>query len=145
MGFSFRSQNYTIVKVRLTKDGNNNDIYLDTNYGVTLIDYLQLEKLLPSATTRLVKIALPLKVRGVGLAQYETSKYLITPYYFLGTNAKGNNILIYIRREIYIIDSLRANILISNNFIRPEEISIYIIKQRAYIGSYKISVNIIVR
>ena len=104
-----------MVKVRLTKAGQDINIYLDTGYRVTLIDHQQLRKLLPGAT--LSKIALPLKVRGVGSSQHETSEYLITPTYLLGFNSKGNKVLTYVRREIYIVDGLRTNIVTEWNMM----------------------------
>ena len=53
--------------------------------------------------------------------------------------------LIYLRRELYIINNLRVKMLIKNNIIRPEEIIINIINKRARINSYSITINIITR
>ena len=53
--------------------------------------------------------------------------------------------LIYLRRELYIIDDLYAKILIKNNIIGLEGIIINIANKKARIKSYKITINITIR
>ena len=53
--------------------------------------------------------------------------------------------LIYLRRELYIIDNLRVKILIKNNIIRFKEIIINIINKKIRINSYSITINITIR
>lgn len=142
-GFGFRSWNYAMAKVRLTKTGTDDNVCLDTGCGVTLIDRLWLANLLPNA--RISKMASPLRVRGVGSSQHETSEYLVTPCYFPGIDKHGNEVLACARREIHIVDGLRANMLIGNDFIGPEGISIDIANQKAYIGSCKTSITVTAR
>lgn len=90
-GFGFRSWNYAMAKIRLTKSGQDDDVCLDTGCGVTLIDRLWLRKLLPEAV--IATMASPLRVRGVGSSQHETSEYLVTPCYFPGVDDQGNKVL----------------------------------------------------
>ena len=138
--FNFRSWNYVIAKVRLIKTDTNDNVYLNTNCDITLIDRLWLANLLPN--TRISKITSFLRVRGVGSSQHKTSKYLVTPCYFPRIDKHENEVLAYARREIHIVDELRANILIENDFINPKGISIDIANQKTYIGSYKTSITI---
>ncbi len=63
-----------------------------------------------------------------------------------------NKVFIYFIREIYLINNLRARILISNNIIKPKNIIIKpkniiinIIKKLIYINSYNIIININIR
>ncbi len=56
-----------------------------------------------------------------------------------------NKVFIYFIREIYLINNLRARILISNNIIKPKNIIINIIKKLIYINSYNIIININIR
>lgn len=44
-----------------------------------------------------------------------------------------------IQRKLYLIKSLKANILIGNNIIGPKDILINISTKLAYISSYKIT------
>lgn len=142
-GFGFRSWNYAMAKVRLTETGADDNVCLDTGCGVTLIDRLWLANLLPKV--KISKMASPLRVRGVGSSQHETSEYLVTPCYFPGIDDHGNRVLACARREIHIVDGLRANMLIGNDFIGPEGISIDIANQKAYIGSCKTSIAVTAR
>ena len=79
-----------------------------------------------------------LKIRNVGSNRYLTDKFIFIPVYVPGT--KDNiSVLIYFKREFYIIDELRTNILINNNTIGPKLINIRILNRLAYIGSYNIT------
>jgi hypothetical protein len=70
-----------------------------------------------------------LKVRGLGTSKYKTLKYIINPLYLPAVEKDTDrNVLIYIRKEIYIINNLRAKILIRNNIIGPKKIVINIAK-----------------
>ena len=50
--------------------------------------------------------------------------------------------LIYIRRKLYIIDDLRAKILIENNILELEDFIINVINKKTRIDSYKIEIKI---
>ena len=102
-----------------------------------------MKKLLPQAV--ISRISSSLKIRGVGSSQHETSEYLITPCYFLGINKQNNKVLTCIRREIHIVNGLRANMLIKNDFIGPKEIIIDVVKEKTYIDSCKTSIMVTAR
>ena len=53
--------------------------------------------------------------------------------------------LIYLRRELYIVNNLRVKILIKNNIIKPEEIIINVVNKKARINSYSTTINITTR
>ena len=53
-------------------------------------------------------------------------------------------ILTYIYKEIYIINNLKAKILIKNNILEPKKIIIDITRKKIYISSYNIFITIIV-
>ena len=132
-----------MAKVRLTKAGCDDDVCLDTGCGVTLIDRVWLTKLLSNAI--LAKMASPLRVQGVGFLQHETSEYLVTPCYFPGIDKHGNKVLACVRREIHIVDGLRAKMLIGNDFIGLEGITIDVAREKAYITSCKTSITVTAR
>jgi len=78
----------------------------------------------------------------VGTTKYKTNEYITTPIYLPRIDSSGNKVLVYIRREIYLIDNLRIKILISNDIIRPEGIVIDITKKSARISSYNVTIDI---
>ena len=66
-------------------------------------------------------MASPLKVRGLGTSKHKTFEYITTPLYLPAVQKDtSKTILACFRREIYIIDDLRAKILIGNNVLGPE-------------------------
>ena len=113
-----------MVKLYLDTKGDN--IYIDTRYSVTLINKSKL--LLELLDIYITKMSISLKVRGVGTSKYKTLEYVIISIYFLGVNNKNNSLfLVYFCKKLYLIDSLRAKILIGNNIISLEGIVINLI------------------
>ena len=53
--------------------------------------------------------------------------------------------LIYLRRELHIIDNLRAKMLIKNNIIKSKEIIINVVNKKVRINSYSTTINITTR
>ena len=86
-------------------------------------------------------MASPLKVRNVGSNRHLTDKFVFIPVYVPGTK-DSISVLAYFKREFYIVNELRANILIGNNTIGPESINIRILDRLAYIGSCNITCQI---
>ena len=87
-------------------------------------------------------IEVPLKVRGVGTLLYKISEYIVVLFYLPGTTNNGIKIIGCIRREIYLINNLRAKILISNDIISPKQIIIDIANKLARIDSYYLNIKI---
>ena len=135
LGFGFRLWNYTYVAIILSPSSIQTDVYLDTGYGISLIDRAYLFGQLPDI--QISKMASPLKVRSIGLNRHLTDKYVFIPVYIPGTK-DGVSILVCFKREFHIVNELRANILIGNNTIGPESIDIRILDRLAYIGSCNI-------
>ena len=88
-----------------------------------------------------MKIALLLSIRSIRSKRYKTSDFIVTLIY-LPRKKDRHEVLGIVRRELYIVNSLRAYILIRNNIIGPKGISIDIANKRAYIASYKIIIDI---
>ena len=53
--------------------------------------------------------------------------------------------LVYLRRELYIIDNLRVKMLIKNNIIELEGIIINVVNKKARINSCSTTINITTR
>jgi len=90
---------------------------------------------------KILKIASLLSIQGIRSNRYNTSKFIVTPIYLL-RKKDNRDILSIVRRELYIIDSLRAYIFIRNNIISLKGISINIANKEVYIASYSIIIYI---
>ena len=62
--------------------------------------------------------------------------------YILNINAFGNRVKAFIIRKTYIIDNLKAKILVGINIIGLKSMNIFIVKKEVYIGSCKTSLPI---
>ena len=96
---------------------------------MSLIDRVWAKTELPDL--KVLVIASPLRVRGVRATKYETSNFVTVPIYLPSISSvpnisSGNKVLVYIKREFYLINNLRAKILIGNNIITLEKIVINI-------------------
>ena len=105
---------------------------------MTLIDKLQLLQVVPDIV--IYKIDNLLSVRGIRSTKYQTDEYIITPLYFSSTQDGNNKVLTYIRKEIHLVNNLRAKILIGNDIIAPEGFVINITNKKANIKSYNIDI-----
>ena len=65
------------------------------------------------------RIALLLRIKGLGLLIYNTDEYILV-LIFIPTVKDGVPILYRILREIYLVDNLKAYILIENDIIGLE-------------------------
>ena len=87
-------------------------------------------------------IEVPLKVRSVGTLLYKTSEYIVVSFYLPATTNDGIKAIGCIRREIHLVNNLRAKMLISNDIISPEQIIIDIANKSARIDSYYLNIKI---
>lgn len=63
-------------------------------------------------------MASPLSVWGVGGSRHETSEFVILQMYLPGQK-NGQQVLTSVKREVHIVDDLRAKMLIGNAIIGP--------------------------
>jgi len=97
--------------------------YDNIGYRVTITNRPFIKRTLPRTYIR--TIATLLEVIDIGKDKYKTDKYIITPLFLLGRNKLGYNIITKTApREIYLVDSLRANILIEIDIMTPKGIDI---------------------
>ena len=80
----------------------------------------------------------------MGTSKHETFKYITNPLYLLAIEKDTDRkILACVRREIYVINNLKAKMLIGNNILGPKKIVINIVGQKVYVGSYNTFTTII--
>ena len=106
-GFCYRPWNYAYISMKLVPKYESTDTCLDTRCGVSLVDKAWLLSLLPDA--KILRIASPLRVRGVGTNKHETNAFVVIPVYFPGKrDGSEDEVLAYIYREFHIVNDLRA-------------------------------------
>jgi len=97
--------------------------YSDTGYRVIITNSAFIKRAL--LRTYIRTIATLLKVTGIGKDKYKIAKYITTPLFLLRRNKLGYKVITKTApREIYLVDSLRANILIRIDVITPKRIDI---------------------
>ena len=84
----------------------------------------------------------PLKVRGIGASKHEFSKFAALSLYFPGRNAIRDLIYAALRCEIYLVESLRANLLVGNDIMSPEAMVINLGKKTAIIGTCGVFIDV---
>jgi len=97
--------------------------YSDTGYRVTITNRAFIKRTLPRTYIR--TIATLLEVTDIRKDKYKTAKYIITPLFLLGRNKLDYKVITKTApREIYLVDNLRANILIRIDVMTPKGIDI---------------------
>jgi len=97
--------------------------YSDIGYRVTITNRAFIKRTLPRTYIRTITTLL--EVIGIGKDKYKTAKYIITPLFLLGRNKLGYKVIIKTApREIYLVDDLRAKILIRIDVMTPKGIDI---------------------
>lgn len=81
-------------------------------------------------TEKILKMATPLKVRGIGSPRYESDKFVFISLHFPDINLTNRLAYAHIYRELYIVEGLKANMLIGNNILPMERVIINLAKIR---------------
>lgn len=105
----------------------------DTGCGVTLVDYFWLAQQL--LNQKISKMAVLLKVRRIGSTKHNSDDFVSVPLYFLGRDKNKQLVYAQIDRKLHLVDGLKADILIGNNIIGLQRISINIAKKTALVAS----------
>lgn len=145
-GFAFRGWSYatTMVALQPAEILNNPDASwsccLDMGCGVTLVDRTWVLQKFPNV--KLSKMSTPLKVKGIGSSRHESDGFALTALFFMEKDTVGRVVFARIDREMHLVDGLKANMLIGNDIIGPEEIAIDIAGQTAFISSCGVWISI---
>lgn len=142
-GYGFRGWHYVTMAVSLTADREANSGCLDTGADITLVDRKFFQKqTIDKVPVR--KMATPIIVRDIGSNRHSTDEYAILSMYFEGSK-EGKPVQAHIRREVHLVDELKANILIRTDVLGPEEVVLDLGKKKAFIGSCKVTIPIQVK
>lgn len=83
-----------------------------------------------------------MKVRGIGASKHKSSEFAALSLYFPGKNNVGDLVYAALQCDIYLVEGLRANLLISNDIMSPEAMVIDLGKKTALIGICEVTIDI---
>lgn len=148
-GYAFRDWNYATVIVCLTlgEIPLHTDVTslccLDTGCSVILVDLAWLFKKAP--TEKILKIATPLKVRGIGASRHESDEFVSMSLYFSGVNSANRPAYAHVHKELHLVNGLKANLLVGNNILAAERVIIDLANKSAMISSCQMTISVAAR
>ena len=118
-GFAFRNYHYAVTHISWEPTTEKKESCTDTNYTITIAD----RTFIPIAS-KVKKIASKILIRGLGSKIHHSNKYAVLTFYIEGVLPDGTRAFTQITREIYIVDDLKAGILIGADILTPKRIVI---------------------
>lgn len=85
-----------------------------------------------------------LRIRNIETTTHETKKYVRISIVFSKTK-NNNQVLIRIIEEIHLIDELKINLLIDNDFLESKDFIIDINNRKASIISYNVIIDLFIK
>lgn len=83
-----------------------------------------------------------LKSQGFSISKYKSNKFAVAIFYILSPNQKNSKVYMYIKCELYLIESLIANMLIGNNIFCIKSFSINLANPSTHILKYRVNIKI---
>ena len=86
-----------------------------------------------------------ISIREFEIFKHRTNEYVITSIYFSKKNKNENVVMTKITRKTHLVNDLKINILIDNDFINSKKIVIDVVKEVAHIKNCNVNINIEVK
>ena len=116
---------------------------LNIGCGVTFVDRAWLlEKAL---TNKILKMATPLNVRGIGSSRHELVESVSMSFYYPGIDSINCLAYAHIHRELHIVKRLNANLLVVNNILATERVIFDLANKSAMISSCQVTISVATR
>ena len=128
-GYGFRGWHYATIEVKFTITGPLHTICMDTGCTMSLIDRNFLSREISGAAIQ--RMASSISVRGLGTTSHNTNEYTLLSFYIPGMD--GRTALV--RREVHIVEELRAKVLMGIDIMGSEGITVDMSKKMAIIHS----------
>lgn len=84
----------------------------------------------------------PLKIKGIGVSKFESAQFAELSLFLPGENDKGQKVYASIRCELHLVEDLRANILVGNDILGPENFLLNVRLGHALVGSCGVKIAI---
>ena len=140
--YRFRKWKYVRVSTTLSFIIESKHVCLDTDVNIILVDREFFKRQASNISIRTMTISI--WIRDFDTTQHWFSDYVIIFIYF--SNKKNEVVVkIMITREIHLIDNLKINMLIENDFMKSKKIDINVTKEIAHIDSCDVIVALNVK
>lgn len=83
-----------------------------------------------------------LKIRGIEISKYKSAQFAELSFFLPEKNNKKQKVYVFIKWELYLVNGLKANILISNNIFAPESFVMNVKLGHALEISYRVKITI---
>ena len=90
---------------------------------------------------KILKITSSLSVRSVENNRHQTNEFIIIEIY-LSDQKDRVNVIVSVRRKLHVIDDLRANMLIDNDIIDFERITLDIVDKTVHIANCEVDISV---
>lgn len=87
-------------------------------------------------------IPVPLKVGSIGASRHKSNKFAFTALYIPGLDREGSEVYTCIKCKLHLVEGLKANMLIGNNILCTESLTINLASAFAYILSFEVTIVI---
>ena len=115
--YNFRGLYYITYNIAFTSDSKEYTIYTNTSYSIALGNRTFIKNYIPSKVRYILS---PISIYSLRNRIYQSNKFVIVKYYIRTKSAINRKPTIAILTiEIYLINNLRINILISINILIP--------------------------
>ena len=148
-GLAFRSWSYATTLITFDPEilpaisDPNTSVCLDIGCGVSLVNKAWLAKKHPFQKINTMPV--PLKVRGIGASRHKSREFALTALYMSGLDKEGSGVYACVQCELYLVDGLKANMLIGNNVFCTEGFTINLANASAHIISCGVTIVISAR
>ncbi|PPJ59009.1 hypothetical protein CBER1_11529 [Cercospora berteroae] len=119
-GFAFRTAYYLRLCLRLSEDGPDHAVCLDTSATLSIVDENFLSQSLPDLPR--YRLAHPIKVSGLS-AITSTSEYMELDFW-IPALLNGKRVLVHMQHKVHIVPSLQPKMLVAMDIIGPQAIKI---------------------
>lgn len=85
---------------------------------------------------------IPLNIREIDIFKYESEEFAFIFIYISGLDKKNYEIYVFINLKLYLVNRLKANILIGNNVLYMKDFAINLSNIFLFIYSYFIKIVI---
>ena len=113
----------------------------DFNCLMSLINRLLLTRLY--SKIKLQQINASINVWGIGINYYTTNQFIHIDMFIKTTNETDDIIIVHMCKKFYMINDLKANMLIGTNILRTEDINLkFSINEMIFINHKNITASI---
>ena len=131
-GYGFRGWHYAEASIAHSPDGEAKKACIDSGCTMALTDRDHLDTI-PHGEIK--KTPQPIRVRGIGAREHDSSEYTELDFYIHGKKADGTPAIAHFKREVHIVDDLKAKMLIGMDIMGPEGIALDPANKRLTVGS----------